>query len=135
MLEPRFFISPEPVPEGIEFSVLGYARVGDYTLVRWRWGLADVTDVDLDDLTEGPYSEGESIWRGDRLINHYWDGADLYAAPPLQESQTPATPPTVWDKIDRRVGRDSIPPDVAIALRNPRNYRCFRGDRAPRLRS
>lgn len=135
MLEPRFFVSPEPVPPDIEFKILGYARVGDYTLVRWRWGLADLADVDLDDLTEGPYSEGESIWQGDRLVNHYWDGADLYAAPPTQASQTPPTPPTVWDNIDRRVGRDGIPPDVAIALRNPRNYHCFRGDRAPMPRT
>lgn len=131
MLEPQFFISPDLVPEEIEFKVLGYARVGPYTLVRWRWGLADLDTADLNDLPEGPYSEGESLWVRDRLLGHYWDGADLYAAPPLQSSQTPATPPTIWDSIDRRVGRDSIPPDVAIALRNPQNYRCFQGDRAP----
>lgn len=131
MLEPQFFVAPEPVPKEIKFSVLGYARVGRYTLVRWRWELADLTTVDLDDLTEGPYSEGESLWVGDRLLGHYWDGADLYAAPLPQPSQTPATPPTIWDKIDRRVGRDGIPPDVAIALRRPQNYVCFQGDRAP----
>jgi hypothetical protein len=131
MLEPQFFISPEPVPQGIEFKVLGYARVGRYTLVRWRWGLATLEGVDLDDLSEGPYSEGESLWAGDRLLGHYWDGADLYGAAALTQTQTPRTPASVWDEIDPRVGRDGISPDVAIALRKPQNYVCFRGDRAP----
>ncbi len=131
MLEPQFFISPAPVPESIEFKVLGYARVGGYTLVRWRWGLASLEGVDLEDLSEGPYSEGESLWNGDRLLGHNWDGADLYGAPVLSQTQTPKTPASIWDAIDPRVGQDGIPPDVAIALRKPQNYVCFEGDRSP----
>jgi len=63
MLEPQFFISPAPVPESIEFKVLGYARVGGYTLVRWRWGLASLEGVDLeDDTCLGVKSRRENIF-------------------------------------------------------------------------
>jgi hypothetical protein len=122
MLKPHFFISPAPVPEEIEFRVLGFARVAQYTLVKWRWGLRDVPSGDL---TEGVYTDGESLWEHDTLLEHGWQGIVLYGKNPAIASQVPLDRPTVWERVDNRIGQFGIPAQVAIALRSPQNFVAF----------
>jgi hypothetical protein len=123
MLSPRFFMAPSDLrlERWQEFQVLGYARVGNWTLVRWR--------VIMGEPKAYRWQQGETLYQGNdpieagRLAGDF----DLYEAPIAPEqSKTPRQPLSVFDRVDRRIGRNGIPPSIAIQLRHPRNYRSFR---------
>jgi len=119
MLEPYFFQTPPSLDwqPGLIFRLLGYARVSEYTLVKWRFG------------GEVEYGTGETLYR-DRLILASGGGVlPLYEEPqpidPDIASGTPEVMATVWDRMDSSMGQFGVPPAIAMALRNPANYACF----------
>jgi hypothetical protein len=118
----RFFFIPADlvIHEGQTFSIVGYAQVDEWTLVRWR------LDFGFDG-PNGSYLESETLYRGfeeletDQLRGHI----DLYEEPiPQKRSATPEFPVSVWDRVDRRLGKYGMPAATAIALRKMENW-CY----------
>lgn len=117
MLEPFFFQMPDPNAwqPGLVFRVLGYARVDAYTLVKWRFG------------GEDEYSIGETLYRDRVMVVSGGGSIPLVAAPapPEDDDRSKVSEHSVWKHIDPAVGAYGIPPAIAMALRDPRNYVCF----------
>ena len=117
----RFFAIPVDllIHEGQTYSIVGYAQVDEWTLVRWR------LDFGFDG-PNGSYLESETLYRGsERLETDQLRGSiNLYEEPiPQQHSATPEVPVSVWDRVDARLGKYGMPPATAIALRKPENWR------------
>lgn len=126
MLEPYFFRYPADLPaleEGQQWQVIGYSRVGQYTLVKWR----------LDFGFDGPNGdnlESESLYRDKELLgSERLEGRlPLYEAPvPIAEgpSTIPEFQASVWDQLDAKTGAFGVSPADSMALRDPLNYVCF----------
>lgn len=117
----RFFAMPADllVHKGQTFSIVGYAQVDEWTLVRWR------LDFGFDG-PNGSYLESETLYRGfEAVVTDQLRGQiNLYEVPPVQKySATPEAPVSVWDRVDARVGLFGMPPATAIALRDIKNWR------------
>jgi hypothetical protein len=106
-------VSQEPLPEGVSFSILGYAQFDIYTLVKWRQGY------------EEEYYTGENLWRGETPIAVEGGVLSLHV-PPVP---TPGTPPldemTIWSRVDSTIGSYGVSVNAAIALRDPKNIVYF----------
>jgi hypothetical protein len=115
MLEPQFFALPPDItiPEDGSYQVIGYARHGDYTLVMWR--------------LSGPEESitGESLYQGDRHI--VTDGGQLPLYQPTEtiQSTVDRTALDPFSLIPAGIGAFGVPPQTAIALRNPLNQVLF----------
>lgn len=95
---------------GTIFRVTGFARVETYTLVAWRLG------------GEVEYAVGETLYNGRNLLASGGGTLPLYElSRPAVQSATPATPSSVWDRVDSRIGAFGLPAATAIALRDTNN--------------
>lgn len=129
MLEPYFFQYPSDLPPfepPEDFRIVGYARVAQYTLVKWRLGFGV-------DGPNGDHLLSESLYRDRTLL-----GSDrLEGTLPIYEPPTPPDPderePTsepgsgfkIWDLIEPKMGSFGLPPAIAAALRDPANLVLF----------
>lgn len=126
MLNFYFFQYPADLPPlepEQSFRIIGYAQAGEYTLVKWRLHFGF-------DVPNGDNLESESLYRGKELLgsDRLEGNLPLYQAPePMSEgaSVMPEIQVSVWDQMDAKIGTFGVPPAIAIALRDPKNYVCF----------
>ncbi len=117
----RFFVIPADllIHDGQTFSIVGYAQVDEWTLVRWR------LDFGFDG-PNGSYLESETLYQGFTVMetDQLRGSINLYEeSRPQPISATPEFPISVWDRVDARLGKYGMPPATAIALRKVENWR------------
>jgi hypothetical protein len=114
--ENTFAIDTDPLPKGIEFSVLYFSHVNGYWLVGWRQG-----------NPEKEFYTGETLWKDSKPLpiplTSGGGTIPLYKSPEVNTapSKTPETPPSVWDRLDSRIGMYGLSMTDAIALQDPTN--------------
>jgi hypothetical protein len=114
--ENTFGIDTEPLPEGVEFSVLYFSHIYTYWLVGWRQG-----------KPSQEFYTGETLWKessplpiplasGGGIIPLYKPPEANTAPSKIDES-----PASVWDRVDKQIGLYGLSIQDAIALQDPAN--------------
>jgi hypothetical protein len=117
-LEFRFLCIPKDlvVHPGQTFSIVGFSQVDEWTLVRWR------LDFGFDG-PNGSYLESETLYKGteEAATDQLRGDIGLFEVSD-KPTQMPQFPASVWDRVDGRIGEYGMPPAIAIALRDVKNW-------------
>lgn len=102
---------------------MGYGNVDQWTLVRWR--------ITYGFKGSGRWITSESLYRGDDLIHSepYRGELNVFQVQQPGPSQVDRVDNvSVWSRIDHRVGKFGMPPSIAVALYEAKNWVYFMDD-------
>lgn len=98
-------------------QLLGFSRVGQYTLIKWRVG------------DEQEFAQGETFFSGikvgkTRVLTAGGGDASTYNNK-VEDQSRPLLPGAIANQLDPNLGKHGVPPAIASALRLAKNYRTF----------